>query len=94
MIINALEATHENGEVKIWLEHQDNTLSFYVWNDQEISQEISRRIFQRNFSTKKQAGRGVGTFSMKFLGEKILGGQVSFTTSSTKGTIFRFFIPT
>ncbi|MEA3545728.1 MAG: sensor histidine kinase, partial [Thermodesulfobacteriota bacterium] len=90
MIINALEATAENGEVKVWLEHKEGSLSFCVWNDQEIPQEITRRIFQRNFSTKDQAGRGIGTFSMKLLGETILGGQVDFTTSKAEGTIFRF----
>ncbi len=93
MLINALEATPENGEVKIWLEHEGDSLSFHVWNAQEIPQEVGRRIFQRNFSTKEQAGRGVGTYSMKLLGEKILGGQVSFVTSKKEGTIFKFTHP-
>lgn len=93
MIINALEASAENGEVKIWTEHKGDFLSFCVWNDQEIPQDVANRIFQRNFSTKEQPGRGIGTYSMKLLGEKILGGQVSFTTSQTEGTIFRFTYP-
>ncbi len=93
MIINALEATAENGEAKIWLEHKGDFLSFCVWNDQEIPQDVTNRIFQRNFSTKEQPGRGIGTYSMKLLGEKILAGQVSFTTSQTEGTIFRFTYP-
>lgn len=93
MIINAAEATPENGEVKIWLEHTGDSLSFYVWNAQEIPQEIASRIFQRNFSTKDQAGRGIGTYSMKLLGEKILGGQVDFTSSKQAGTTFRFTCP-
>ena len=93
MIINALEATAENGEVKIWFERVGDFLSFCVWNAQEIPQDITNRIFQRNFSTKEQAGRGIGTYSMKLLGEKILGGQVSFTTSKTEGTVFRFTYP-
>lgn len=90
MIINALEATPENGEVKIWIEHEGGFLSFYVWNKKEIPPEAANRIFQRNFSTKEQPGRGVGTYSMKLLGEKILGGHVSFTTSEKEGTIFKF----
>lgn len=93
MVINALEATAKNGEVKIWLEHEDGFLSFCVWNAQEIPQDITNRIFQRNFSTKEQAGRGTGTYSMKLLGEKILGGHVSFKTSNKDGTIFRFTYP-
>lgn len=90
MTINALEATAKNGEVKIWIELEGNLLSFCVWNAEEIPQEIANRIFQRNFSTKEQAGRGIGTFSMKLFGEEILGGQISFSTSKKEGTIFRF----
>ncbi len=90
MAINALEATGENGVVKIWLEYEDNLLSFCVWNAEEIPPQIANRIFQRNFSTKEQAGRGIGTFSMKLFGEKILGGQISFTSSKKNGTTFKF----
>ncbi len=93
MITNALESTEEHGTVKVWLEHNDNSLSFCVWNRQPIPQDIAQRIFQRNFTTKDGAGRGVGTYSMKLLGEQILGGQVSFTTSPEEGTMFRFSLP-
>ncbi len=93
MVINALEATDENGEIKIWLEHDGDCLSFCVWNEQEIAEDVATRIFQRNFSTKEQSGRGIGTYSMKLLGERILNGKVSFTTSKTEGTIFRFTYP-
>ncbi|MDY6857206.1 MAG: sensor histidine kinase [Thermodesulfobacteriota bacterium] len=93
MITNALESTEKNGTVKVWLEQNDNSLSFCVWNAQQIPQDIARRIFQRNFSTKEGAGRGVGTYSMKLFGEQILGGQVDFTTSQEEGTIFRFSLP-
>jgi len=93
MIINALEATAENGEVKIWIEHDGDFLSFCVWNAEEIAKDVTNRIFQRNFSTKEEAGRGIGTYSMRLLGEELLGGQVSFTTSKKEGTIFRFTHP-
>lgn len=93
MIINALEASEKNEPVKIWFEHKADVLTFVVWNAQEIPQEVTHRIFQRNFSTKDQAGRGVGTFSMKLFGEEVLGGKVSFKTSREKGTVFRFSLP-
>lgn len=93
MTINALEATKENGIVKLWFELKDGLLIVNVWNAQEIPEEIAIRIFQRNFSTKKQDGRGVGTFSMKLFGETYLGGKVDFTTSPEEGTIFRFSHP-
>lgn len=93
MITNGLEATEENGTVKVWLEQSDNLLSFFVWNNKPIPQKITHRIFQRNFSTKGGAGRGVGTYSMKLFGEQILGGQVSFATSEEDGTVFKFSLP-
>ncbi|SEL94521.1 Histidine kinase-, DNA gyrase B-, and HSP90-like ATPase [Syntrophus gentianae] len=93
MVINALEATGEAGTVKIWCEHKGGQMSFNVWNAEGIPQEISHRIFQRNFSTKEQAGRGIGTFSMKLFGEKILGGRVTFSTSQEEGTVFTFSLP-
>ena len=93
MIINALEATEENGEVKIWIEHKGGFISFCVWNAGEIVGDVTTRIFQRNFSTKEEAGRGIGTYSMKLLGEELLGGRVSFSTSKKEGTIFRFTHP-
>ena len=94
MITNALESTKENGTAKVWLEQNgNNSLSFYVCNRQPIPQDIAQRVFQRNFTTKDGAGRGVGTYSMKLFGEQILGGQVSFTTSRDEGTVFRFSMP-
>jgi signal transduction histidine kinase len=93
MITNAFEATAKNEEVSVWLEHEGNFLSFHVWNAREIPSEAVNRIFQRNFSTKGQAGRGIGTYSMKLFGEEILGGRVSFTTSERDGTVFTFAHP-
>jgi len=93
MIINALEATDKNGIAKFWIEQEGDLHCFYVWNALAIPAEIADRIFQRNFTTKEQAGRGVGTYSMKLFGEQILGGQVSFSTSKKDGTTFRFLHP-
>jgi signal transduction histidine kinase len=93
MVINALEATDENGEVKVWSEQNGHVQSFCVWNEKAIDEDIALRIFQRNFSTKDQAGRGIGTYSMKLFGEKILGGKVGFTSSREKGTVFKISLP-
>jgi signal transduction histidine kinase len=90
MVINALEATEKYGVVRGWAKQRNDFLDFCIWNSQAIPPQISKRIFQRNFSTKSQAGRGIGTFSMKLFGEKILGGKVSFTSSEENGTVFTF----
>ncbi|OKY75498.1 MAG: histidine kinase [Desulfobulbaceae bacterium DB1] len=93
MIINALEATEQDGNVRVWLEKRENFLAFCVWNRETIAEDIGRRIFQRNFSTKEEAGRGVGTYSMKLFGEQILGGKVDFISSAEAGTVFKFYLP-
>lgn len=93
MTTNALEATEDKGVVKIWIEYEGDQVIFCVWNEQEIPKETVNRVFQRNFSTKKGAGRGIGTFSMKLFGEDILRGQVTFTTSKNEGTVFKFSHP-
>lgn len=90
MIINALEATEKSGIVRVWSEQKNDLVNFCVWNSNFIPPEISIRLFQRSFSTKSQAGRGIGTYSMKLFGEKILGGKVSFTSSEEDGTVFKF----
>lgn len=89
MVINALEATGEGGEARAWAEPSADGVDFCVWNDAVMPPEVARRVFQRNFSTKGTLGRGLGTYSMKLLGERVLGGEVSFTSRVGEGTCFR-----
>ncbi|MFI5377875.1 MAG: ATP-binding protein [Tepidisphaerales bacterium] len=93
MVVNALEATAAGDEVRVYVEPFKDGVRLCVWNRQEIAPEVTRRIFQRNFSTKRQAGRGLGTYSMKLFGEQYLGGTVDFETSAEGGTVFRLALP-
>ncbi len=93
MISNALEAAEEQGLVKLWFDRSGSRAVFSVHNNEKIPDKISYRIFQRNFSTKNGNGRGTGTFSMKLFGEKILGGEVGFTSTEEDGTVFRISLP-
>lgn len=90
MVTNALEASTDNGTVTVSVEPLQNSISFSVWNAGMVHEDVARRIFQRNFSTKGSIGRGFGTYSMKLFGEKVLGGSVQFSTSDNEGTTFRF----
>ena len=56
-----------------------------VYDAEPIPEEIALRIFKRNFSTKEGEGRGIGTYSMRLFGEKILGGKVYFTSTAEAG---------
>ena len=93
MLINALEATEEGGEVKFWVEEEEDSITFCMWSKQDIPDDVALRVFQRHFSTKEEPGRGFGTYAMRLLGELFLGGKVSFTTSKPEGTVFRFRLP-
>ena len=93
MIINALEATEKGGLVKISTMVEPGYIKWEVWNKSFIPKDIQKRIFQRHFSTKSDIGRGVGTFSMKLLGEEHLKGKVAFKSFLKKGTTFTFQLP-
>lgn len=90
MTLNALEATPRGGVVKLWAEIAAGAVEYCVWNEAVIPSDVALRVFQRSFSTKSAQGRGLGTFSMKLIGERMLGGVVSFTSAAGKGTCFRF----
>jgi signal transduction histidine kinase len=103
MLKNAFEATPSDGLVRIWCEREippdangklgtGGVLAFHVHNPGEIPHEVADRIFQRSFTTKGGSGRGLGTYSMKLLGERYLGGRVTFTTSA-EGTVFSIRLP-
>lgn len=93
MVLNALEATADFEQIKVWVEPEEHSCTFCVWNKSVIPPEIALRVFQRNFSSKEQYGRGLGTYSMKLFGESVLGGIVNFTSSEEHGTVFRFIHP-
>ena len=93
MVTNALEASDPEDAIKVWTEKREARITFFVWNRQAIDDQVALRIFQRNFSTKKESGRGIGTYAMKLFGEKMLGGAVSFSTSEKEGTLFSIGLP-
>lgn len=92
MIKNAIEATTPKGSVSIGYKATVKGVEIYVHNETAMSDEIKAQIFQRSFSTKG-VNRGLGTYSIKLLGEKYLKGKVSFTSNEKKGTIFFLEIP-
>lgn len=87
MIKNALEASPSHSEVILSCSPNHNKTRFSVYNPGFIPRDIQHQIFQRSFSTKGE-GRGIGTYSMKLLGEKYLKGKVGFESTENKGTTF------
>ncbi len=93
MVRNALEASPPGGSVRVWCEVSANAVRFRVWNLGSIPADVAPRLFQRYFTTKPESGRGLGTFSMRLLGEQHLGGKVTYTTSAAEGTTFELALP-
>ena len=89
MLKNALEATSPGGTVTLSCIDNNDSITFRVNNPEVMPKEVQLQVFQRSFSTKGEAGRGIGTYSMKLCGERYLGGRVDFVSSSSEGTTFR-----
>jgi signal transduction histidine kinase len=92
MMKNALEASGPGQTVTVGCERADARVEFWVHNEGAMPREVQHRVFQRSFSTKG-IGRGLGTYSMKLLGEGYLKGTVTFTSSPEKGTTFTASFP-
>jgi signal transduction histidine kinase len=93
MVRNACEATAPGGEVELHQEGDPAACRLRVWNASAIPPAVATQIFKRSFSTKGNRGRGLGTYSMKLLGERYLGGEVGFTSSEQDGTSFWISLP-
>ena len=62
-------------------------------NNPDVMPQVTQlQVFNRSFSTKG-AGRGIGTYSIRLLGERYLGGRVSFDSTEAEGTTFRIHLP-
>lgn len=89
MIKNAIEASAAGGKVSISCTAGSTVVTFSVHNDGAMDSDIRLQMFRRSFSTKGK-GRGTGTYSMKLIGEKYLGGRIWFDSSLRDGTTFFF----
>lgn len=93
MFKNALEASPSESTIILKVSDSDGNACFSVNNPGYIPEELHTRVFERSFSTKAKTGRGIGTYSMKLLGENYLGGKVDFTSDPERGTTFYLCIP-
>lgn len=93
MVKNACEATAPGGEVTLRCHGEGRDAVLSVHNAGAIPRDVQLQIFHRAFSTRG-VGRGLGTYSMKLLGEHYLSGQVWFTSNAESGTTFCLRVPT
>jgi nitrogen fixation/metabolism regulation signal transduction histidine kinase len=93
MLKNGLEATAQGQTVTLSCTDRGDSAEFTVHNREVMPAEVQLQIFQRSFSTKSEPGRGIGTYSIKLLGEQYLGGKVDFTSREPEGTLFVLTLP-
>lgn len=93
MVKNGLEAESPGQTLVIGAGMAEDRIEFWVRNPAVMPEDVQLQVFQRSFSTKG-TGRGLGTYSIKLLGEKYLNGTVSFSSEPDKGTIFSICLPT
>jgi hypothetical protein len=93
MLKNGLEATAPGQTVTLNCTECGDSAAFTVHNREVMPADVQLQIFQRSFSTKGEAGRGIGTYSIKLLGEQYLGGKVEFTSREPEGTSFVLTVP-
>lgn len=92
LVKNACEASSKGERIEINCMLFDETLQFSVFNEALMDREVQMGVFKRSFSTKG-AGRGLGTYSVKLIGENYLGGVVGFHSTPGTGTIFWINLP-
>ena len=93
MLKNALEASGHGQAVTIDCVERGQDVTFAVHNPAVIPEDVQLQLFQRSFSTKGSPGRGIGTYSMKLLGEQYLGGKIAFVSRPDEGTTFTLTLP-
>lgn len=87
MVKNAMEASTSGDTVSLGCRQEDNEVCFFVHNSAHMPEHVQMQLFQRSFSTKG-VGRGLGTYSMKYLTERYLAGRLWFSSTAAAGTTF------
>jgi signal transduction histidine kinase len=92
MLVNALEAVLPGETVTLGCRAGGGAAELWIHNPGVIPKAVQLCIFQRSFSTKGP-GRGYGTYWMKLIAERRLGGSVAFHSSPEEGTTFSVRLP-
>jgi signal transduction histidine kinase len=92
MLKNAREASGRGDNITVSIESGGGYVQVMVHNPAVMPPEVCSQVFQRSFSTKG-AGRGLGTYSMKLLANRFLGGDVTFRSEEGFGTGFTLKVP-
>lgn len=88
LLINAIDAIEERGEIEIRWSHQENLVVLAVRDTGVgMSEEISSRIFEPYFTTKEDRGTGLG-LSSSYGQLQSVGAEIEVASAPGKGTTF------
>jgi len=93
-IKNALEASNDDQETFIFTQpgKEPGMISINIRSYPLIPRKVQLQLFQRSYSTKGP-GRGWGTYSIRLLTERYLGGRVECVSDKINRTLFTITIP-
>ncbi len=92
MLKNALEAKNNSPVITLGCSNTGNKVAFFVHNYAYISHSQAKNVFQPMWSTKDH-NRGLGTYSIRLIGEYYLKGKVYFDSFPDQGTTFTIELP-
>ncbi len=92
LLKNACEASCPGEAITLGCATEDEWACLWVHNQGCIAEDARRQIFGRFYSTKGR-NRGLGTYSVRLLTERYLGGSVALESSVAQGTTFKISIP-
>lgn len=92
IVINAMEAMPDGGELSIVLKREEGQVEISVRDTGPgIPEDLQRRIYDMNFTTKT-GGSGVGLFVANSV-VQAYGGLINIETAPGKGTCFHVLLP-
>ncbi|WP_051249636.1 sensor histidine kinase [Maridesulfovibrio zosterae] len=92
LLKNAAEAAPENTIITISMKEDSTSIITEIHNLGEIPESIRNNFFDRYTTFGKRNGTGLGTYSARLIA-RASGGDISFRTSSEKGTTLITTIP-
>ncbi|MBP7146843.1 MAG: PAS domain-containing sensor histidine kinase [Acidobacteria bacterium] len=93
LLRNAIEASSGGETVTLRALVEKGRPLFEIHNDAVMPEGVQAQVFQRSFTTKRDTGHGLGTYSAKLLTERYLGGTIEFRSAPGQGTTFRVLLP-
>ncbi len=92
LVKNALEAVDAGQTVRLGWAVTAAEAVVTVWNPGVVAPSVRDQLFRRSVSTKG-SGRGQGTYSVRLLTERYLGGRITWDSTPEAGTTVRIHLP-